>query len=203
MRIVVSGFEPFGGRKENRSQTLVKRLVVASPVTIEPVVLPVNFAELPKALAEITKKPVDRWLMLGESSKAQGLRIERRAVNSIEATQPDNAGQKPTGLQVIPGGPYELVSDMALADHAKLARSLGLDARVSRDAGRFICNAAMYAAIQAVGGDRLVFIHVPVDQEHGSDAALARALGEIAGRMARAKVKPYPAAAPTTAAASV
>jgi pyrrolidone-carboxylate peptidase len=173
MKIVVSAFEPFGGRDRNRSLELLNHL--AAQLLLETHVLPVCFAELSRCVTAIADTAPDFWLMLGESEKAQALHFERRAHNSIEARIPDNKGQQPRGCEVEPG-PETRDSKVKLGRLLNGLRILGIPARASYDAGRFACNAAYYLALSRLPSERVIFVHVPAEVEHGSDALLCRGL---------------------------
>lgn len=173
--ILVTAFEPFGGRTVNRSQLVLEHIAraAATPRGIRPNTrvitrtLPVSFGRLQKAIDRaLTCKP-DAVLLLGESGTAEELRLERVAVNRIEASIPDNDGEQPEGLPVVPSGPAAYFSTLPL--HAALGsvRRAGAPAAISHDAGLFACNAAYYLALHRLHGRSeeatpVVFVHVPV-----------------------------------------
>ncbi|MBS2030537.1 MAG: pyroglutamyl-peptidase I [Deltaproteobacteria bacterium] len=175
MRIVLSGFEPFGGRAVNRSATAAERLAERWPGELELVTLPVRFATLPEAIERVAVTTPDFWLMLGEASSASGLRLESTAANEISARIPDNDGAQPQGHPIAPGGK---VLQTALSIDALVRELTKLEVPVERsdDAGRFACNAAYYLALAKLGANRVLFVHVPDDATKLSGEQVLRGL---------------------------
>ena len=171
--IAVSAFEPFGGREHNRSLGLLRRLTRLRRINAH--VLPVAFAPLPRAVAAIAARKPRRWLMLGESALATGLKLEQRAWNRIDARLPDNLGAQPRGGKVA-RGPLVRSTGLPIDEWVSALAAMGVAAEHSLNAGRFACNAAYYLALSALDADRVLFVHVPTDEAHGSDALLAGGL---------------------------
>ena len=112
-RILVTAFEPFDDREENRSgQWLDAFLRVAAATALAHVAdlsaaeLPVDFVKLPRALARLwrAERP-DVWILPGESGKGDAIKVERVAVNLLDATIRDNAGRRRGDAPVVRGGP--------------------------------------------------------------------------------------------------
>ena len=165
MRAVIAGFEPFAGRRHNRSERAVRRL--AGMAEVELATLPVSFARLPAAL--------DLVLLCGESRRADELLVERVALNVADSRVPDNDGVLASGARLDHGGPLarEVQFDPARIVHA--LRAKGLRASVSSHAGTFLCNAALYAAL-AHPRALTAFIHVPARRRPFRAGAVARGL---------------------------
>ena len=157
MRIVVAAFEPFDGRRVNRSWLAVER--VAARPDLERVRLPVVFAELAVRVPELARR-ADALLLVGEARRP-ALSIERRAKNVVGDARADNAGARPSG-PIEPDGPAELTATWDAARVLAAARAAGARADVSDDAGAFCCNAALYHALRAAPASTPVgFLHVP------------------------------------------
>src|SRR5688572_5881262 len=101
-RIVITGFDPFGGRGTNRSWRWIevflraaRREGLAHHAELTAACLPVDFVALPKALEDLwrSERP-DVWLLTGESGRGANLRVERVAVNLLDARAADNAGRR-------------------------------------------------------------------------------------------------------------
>jgi pyroglutamyl-peptidase len=187
--IVVAAFEPFGGRRVNRSLEVAR--AAASRLGLRVHVLPVRFDRLARAVEALLRPPPDVLLLMGEHGRARAFHVERVAANAIEPRIADNAGKKPHG-PVRRGGPAARVATLparsALATLARHAPS-----RLSDDAGRFACNASLYLALDLAAVRRLRtrigFVHVPVRQVRFAGAvdaveALLRRL-EARGRARR------------------
>ena len=77
--MVLAAFEPFGGRRENQSERVVRELAAAPPraVEVDVHILPVTFARLPGAVRALVAQPAHALVIVGEASGARGLRLER------------------------------------------------------------------------------------------------------------------------------
>src|SRR5689334_24191265 len=88
---VVCGFEPFGGRVENRSWQVVSALPALPPdLTVERVQLPVDFAALRTLVPPLLARARRAVLLLGEAGATDALQVERVALNVADARIPDN-----------------------------------------------------------------------------------------------------------------
>ncbi|MDO5678129.1 MAG: pyroglutamyl-peptidase I [Propionibacteriaceae bacterium] len=168
MRVLVSGFEPFGGDVANASADAVLGLAAAwddPAVELHTVILPVTFDGAPALLAEtIAAVAPDVVLCVGEAGGRAAVTPERWAVNERQARIPDNAGQQPSGP--IDDGPERLGSRVDVDAIVAAMRAAGVVAEPSEDAGRFVCNAIFRAALTSFDGPA-GFIHVPALREHG------------------------------------
>ena len=197
--VLLTAFEPFGGRKVNRSQLVLEHVARAAAARVAPGrprvvtrVLPVSFDALGPAVARALRTGRGRpaaVVMLGEAGTAEELRLERVAVNRIDARIPDNAGKRPTGERVVEGGPAAYFSSAPLKRAQAAARKAGVPVRLSDDAGGFACNAAYYLALhrlhQAGAGELpVLFVHVPVQGKAVELRAAARAVLAILDALA-------------------
>ena len=103
VRIVVTGFEPFGGRERNLSWNVAARVAShGCPAgLVKAVMLPVSFSRVIVAVSDMLRdmRP-DAVLMLGLAPKRKRISVERLAVNLQDARQPDNDGAMPVDMPV-------------------------------------------------------------------------------------------------------
>jgi pyroglutamyl-peptidase len=158
--IVLTAFEPFGGRSRNRSAEVLARVGDVPGVTVEKVVLPVELGRLPAVVELALARRPDALVLLGEAGRATDVAVERLALNVIDARIPDNRGEQPRGTPVVPGGALALPSTWRHDDVVGALRAAGLPVRTSHHAGTFACNAALYLAL-AASACPAGFIHVP------------------------------------------
>lgn len=172
LKVAITGFGAFPGAPWNPTQALVARLAglrrpALADIAITPAIFPVSYAsvdiELSTLLARI--RP-DVLLMFGLAARTPYLRVETRARNAVSALWPDASHRKASGTRIVPGGPSALrfgADDVRLRE---AARATGIDVRLSRDAGRYLCNYLSWRAIEATSrGDGPAvsrFIHVPL-----------------------------------------
>ncbi|MGP9488441.1 pyroglutamyl-peptidase I family protein [Glutamicibacter sp. 363] len=151
MRILVTGFEPFGTDTHNASAELVRRLpATAGEHQIVTGLLPVSFTRAFPALGELlSMHQPDALVLLGEAGGRTEINLERWAVNEHTARIADNDGHQPAGERIIPNGPRR--REATLKTPSQLT--------VSEDAGRFVCNHIAYHAYGL--SIPAQFIHVP------------------------------------------
>jgi pyroglutamyl-peptidase len=195
MRILLTGFEPFGGRARNSSAEVVERLAGAPPtgVDLATAILPVTFAGAWPALerAVRTHEP-DAVVLLGQAAGRATVDVERVAINVAHTTAADNAGDAPEDRPLVAGGPDGRFATLPVRAIAEALHAEGIPAAVSNTAGTHVCNALLYLALQHLDVP-VGFVHLPLlpaqalDGAHPtmalptSAAAVAVALRTIAG----------------------
>jgi pyroglutamyl-peptidase len=163
---LVTGFEPFGGHSQNTSELLVNALAATSPVSPVCEILPTSFVRAGRRIEELllAHRP-EVAILFGLAAHESGVRIEERAKNRDESAASDNDGDIGRGREVSSGGPPSLRGSLPSAHLLALAKELGLNARLSRDAGGFVCNHVYYRALSLIrerGMPTLCgFIHLP------------------------------------------
>jgi pyroglutamyl-peptidase len=165
--VLVTGFEPFGGETLNPSWEVVKQL---EGVTIENcrVVtrqLPCVFGESLTVLkSAIDEKQPSVILAIGQAGGRVDITVERVAINVDDARIPDNRGQQPVDVEIVPGGPAAWFSSLPIKAMVSALREAGVPASVSQTAGTFVCNHVMYGLLHKIGALTEVrggFIHIP------------------------------------------
>lgn len=168
--ILVTGFEPFGGRGENPSLQVLARLKAPAGARLFKARLPVTGRAVgPRIAALIARHKPDLVVSLGLAAGEAAIRVERFAVNVADYAIKDNSGWQPEGMRLDAAGP---AAYFVTADPLKLAaaaRRAGAPAYVSNHAGGYVCNTLMYAALRAIELSGLpaiyAFVHLPVSTE--------------------------------------
>ena len=168
MRVVLTGFEPFGGSDVNSSWETAARVEQLAPigVELEVVQLPVSFKRAGEAIREIlqTKRP-DVLVMLGQRGKGQSVDIERIAVNLMDSANPDNDGFCPQEQRIADDGASAYFSNIPVKTLRDALVSRGIPAKVSNSAGLYVCNSTYYNALDEIFKYSLqvkaVFVHLP------------------------------------------
>ena len=167
MKVLVTGFEPFGGESINPSWEAVKALPDEfKGATLLKVQLPVSFNKVREILPRlITKEKPDIILMTGQAGGRPNVTVERVAINVMDSTMPDNDGFIPEDKPVFEGAPDAYFATIPIKAIVKVLRVAGIPAGVSNTAGTYVCNTAMFTALHtiAVSGmeAKAGFIHVP------------------------------------------
>ncbi|HSI58217.1 MAG TPA: pyroglutamyl-peptidase I [Ideonella sp.] len=173
-RILLSGFEPFGGDSFNPSWEVARalggtRIGEAEVVALElPCVFGAALTTLRDALATLQPGLV---LALGQAAGRCDLSIERIAINVDDARIADNAGARPVDQPVVPGGPAACFSTLPIKAMVAALQAQGVPASVSQTAGTFVCNHVFYGLMHALQGQGAVrggFMHLPLSTRQAS-----------------------------------
>ncbi len=168
--ILLTGFESWGDVPSNPTSELVEQLA-SDEVVGE--VLPVSFRRVGERLEELIRelKP-EAVLNLGLAPERPVIRVERVAINLIDARIPDNDGEQPVDVPIDPDGPPCYFSTLPTREVVEALRREGIPAFLSYSAGTYLCNYVMYKTLRTldVMGLRTPagFIHVPYSSEMAS-----------------------------------
>lgn len=166
-RILLTGFEPFGGDPINPSALVCRALhgQRVAHATVHAVELPCVFGRALQVLdaALAAQSPV-LVLALGLAAGRGEISVERVAINIDDARIPDNAGAQPVDVPVVAGGPAAWFSTLPVKAIVAALRQAGLPAGVSQSAGTFVCNHVFYGLQHRLAGTgvRSGFVHVPL-----------------------------------------
>ena len=174
MKIIVTGFDPFGGETINPSIECVKALPEIEGVELIRLELPTVFKESAKRLNEVINdvKP-DAVLSVGQAGGRPGITMERIAINVDDARIPDNISQQPIDETIQTEGEAAYFTTLPIKRIVKAIREAGISAEVSNSAGTFVCNHIMYqslfAATKADKPFKAGFMHIPFIPEQTTD----------------------------------
>jgi len=166
-RILLTGFDPFGGESINPSWEAVRRLdgrhIAGHRIVARQ--LPTEFAGSLRALKAAVRETTPTILLgVGQAGGRTQLSIERVAINVQDARIADNAGARPVDEPVIADGPAAYFSTLPIKAMLAALRAQGLPAEISQTAGTYVCNHIAYAMLHLASkkrGVRAGFIHIP------------------------------------------
>ncbi len=165
-RLLITGFGPFPRVPRNPSEGLA-RTVAKDPrwrrlgIAAEALVLETRYAAIETHLIpKIREFQPDAILMLGVAARRRHVSVETRAMNRVSRLMPDAGGVIAPQLAFRPNAPAVLRSRASLVQMMVAMRRRGVDARLSRDAGRYLCNAAYFSALMETLP--AIFIHIPM-----------------------------------------
>ncbi len=169
MRVLLVGFGPFPGAPRNPSAILAERLArgrrPALAATIRTAhVFATTYAAVDSELPRLLAGRPDIVLMFGLAARRRQLCIETKARNARSVLFPDVCGYRPARSVIVPGGPAALRGGAPFAPLLAAARASRMPARLSRDAGRYVCNYSYWRALEIAGrGNRplVQFVHIP------------------------------------------
>ena len=167
-KVLITAFEPFGGKETNMSEAVLRMLPEEiGGCTVRKLLLPVVFG---RAAEQVLREPADAVFMLGEAGGRDTVTPEIRAVNCREARIPDNEGNRPTGGKILPGGPETWYTGIPVRRITARMREEGYRIGVSEDAGTYVCNDTFYSAGVRRQGPT-AFIHCPAEADDVSAVA--------------------------------
>ena len=167
MKILVTGFDPFGSDKINPAIEAVKRL----PDTIKgakiiKLEIPTVFNKSAQVVHQaIVKEQPDYVLNVGQAGGRSALTPERVAININDGRIPDNDGYQPLDEPIQPDGDTAYFTQLPIKAMAKAIRAAGLPAIVSDTAGTYVCNhifyQVQYMRTKEFPKLKAGFIHIP------------------------------------------
>ena len=167
MKILVTGFDPFGGEKVNPALEAVKSLPsVIHGAEIRWVEITTVFYQSAEVLeAEIVRYQPNVVLCIGQAGGRTSLTPERVAINQDDARIPDNQGNQPIDTPIRLDGEAAYFSTLPIKAMVQAIKEDGLPATVSNTAGTFVCNHLMYQALYLADKKfpnvRAGFMHIP------------------------------------------
>ena len=173
VRILVTGFEPFGGQSLNPSWEVARALhgLALPGAQVTAVQLPCVFAQaLPALQQALAQHRPDIVLALGQAEGRCDFSVERVAINVMDARIADNAGAQPIDVPVIAGGPAAYFSTLPIKSLVAGLKAAGFPASVSQTAGTFVCNQVFYALQHTLAGRGVHsgFVHLPLLPEQAA-----------------------------------
>ena len=172
MKILITGFQPFGGQSVNPAWEAVRKLPdVLGDKVLWKLEIPVTFGGAFDAVeAKAAEIDPDVILCVGQAGGRDAVTPERIAVNLQDASIPDNAGNQPVDLPVVADGANAYFTSLPVKAMAAAARALDIPCRLSCTAGTYVCNDVFYRLLHRYRdtGKRVGFVHVPFLPEQGS-----------------------------------
>ena len=171
-RLLITGFDPFGGEKINPAWEAVKQLPDrVGEYDLCKLEIPTVFGMAARRVLEAAEgfRPDVIWC-IGQAGGRAAVTPERIAVNIRDAKIADNAGNVPVGEFVDPDGPAAMFTTVPVMKMAEAICAAGLPGAVSNSAGAFVCNDTLYLLLRHYEGTavRVGFVHVPYLPEQGS-----------------------------------
>lgn len=171
MKILLTGFDPFGGEAINPAyeavRALPERIGEAELITLK---IPTAFSRSIKVVDEVIRQyRPDVVLCIGQSGGRSQICLEKVAINLAEARIPDNDGAQPIDQPLQKEGPDAYFATIPVKAVVERLKAEGIPAAVSYTAGTYVCNSLMYQVLHLADlhypSMRAGFIHVPFAME--------------------------------------
>lgn len=167
--LLLTGFEPFGGRAINPSEQVVRYMEQSSlpDVRLHTAVLPVSRHEGPAALLHALEETrPDAVICLGLAAGIAAIQLERIAVNLLDFPTADNSGEQIADAPIVAGGPAAYFTTLPVRAIHNALTAAAIPAQLSLSAGSFLCNQIIYTLLHELAQRRWAipagFIHLPL-----------------------------------------
>lgn len=167
MKVLITGFDPFGGESINPAWEAVKmmrdEIAGAEIVKMQiPTVVGKSIEKIHEKMKEINPDVV---LSIGQAGGRFGVTPERVAINITDARIPDNEGNQPIDAPIFVDGPAAYFTNLPVKAMVESIKDAGYPSVLSNTAGTYICNHVMYGILYYIDKEfpnvRGGFIHVP------------------------------------------
>ena len=183
MKLLVTGFEPFGGETVNPAWEAVQRLperIGAWELT--KLQVPTVFGSAAECVLSRAQTLLpDAIVCVGQAGGRRAVTPELVAINLQYASIADNRGQQPQDVPCVLGAPNAYFSTLPVRRMAEAIRAAGLPGELSYSAGSFVCNDLLFRLLHRYDGTqtRVCFIHVPYLPEQAKNGVPSMQLDDI------------------------
>ena len=167
MKILVTGFDPFGGEPINPAIESVKKLPdnIAGAEIIKLEIPTVRKKSLEKIEKAINEHNPDVILSIGQAGGRFDISIERVGINLDDFRIPDNEGNQIIDEPIFPDGENSYFVKLPVKAMVQNVQKNNIPASVSYTAGTFVCNHVLYGVLYLIEkkykGKKSGFIHIP------------------------------------------
>ena len=174
MRILITGFEPYWDYHENSSWEVAKILSSYKSEAFEIVTeqMPVSFSHVADALHKaIANHNPDLIVLLGQSGGSERIKLERFALNLMDAKICDNDGYCPDEELIYEDKPAALRTSLPIKKLCSAIENQDIKVKISNSCGLYVCNRVYYEALLACSNNpsmNAIFIHLPFYEDQPS-----------------------------------
>ena len=172
-KVLITGFEPFGGASINPALEAVKALdgLELEGGVIVTCQVPVTRYESIRAIVDAieTHQP-SIVITVGQAAGRASMSPERIAINMDDFRIPDNGGNQPIDLAIDEDGPAAYFTSLPIKAITKAMQDRGIPCQVSNTAGTFVCNHVFYGIQHFLRDTDIAhgFIHIPLLPEQAA-----------------------------------
>lgn len=182
-KLLITGFDLFGGEIVNPSWEAVKRLPdVIGDWTLTKVEIPTAFGLAAQNVLSVAQElQPDAIICVGQAGGRGSVTPEAYGVNLRHARIADNKGNQPLAKPIVQDAPATYAATLPVCEMVSAVRSAGLPCKLSYSAGRFVCNDLLYTLLHHYDGTGTMvgFIHVPYLPEQAKNGQPSMTLADI------------------------
>ena len=146
MNILITAFEPFGGRSKNQSHAVAETLAVGG-CNLDVILLPVSFENAPTNV-------------VSAASAKYYVRLERLALIFMDSERADNTGRIAGEDTIIPQAPIAYLTGFPIKIVYRDLKGKGYNVKISNSAGTFVCNSLYYNILHLLNKNG-IFLAIP------------------------------------------
>ena len=175
MRVLITGFDKFGGESINPSSLCINSLPDnIDDIEIKKITLPTVFKDSSRVLEEnIASFSPNIVICVGQAGGRSKITPERIAINIDDARIPDNIGNSPIDEIIRKDGENAYFSTLPIKAIVDELNKNNIPSAISNTAGTFVCNHIMYDALYITSKKypniKAGFIHIPYIKEQVKD----------------------------------
>lgn len=168
MKILITGFEPFGSNNENSSWVVANKVATQNTFGIDIALelMPVSFRSVAKTLrTAVTRHNPDLLIMLGQAGSSDKVRLERIAINMMDARNADNDGFIPDEEPINTETPVALFTNTDIKQLYNAIAEQSIPVKISNSYGLYVCNRIYYEALMLcneINKMKAIFVHLPL-----------------------------------------
>lgn len=168
MKILITGFEPFGSNDENSSWVVANKVATQNTFGIDIALelMPVSFRSVAKTLrTAVTRHNPDLLIMLGQAGSGDKVRLERIAINMMDARNADNDGFIPDEEPINTETPVALFTNTDIKQLYNAIAEQSIPVKISNSCGLYVCNRIYYEALMLcneINKMKAIFVHLPL-----------------------------------------
>ena len=168
MRLLLTGFEPYWDYYVNSSWVVAEKVATlgVSGVYIFTEQMPVSFSRVTGVLRKaIEKHSPDMIIMLGQASESEHIRLERVALNMMDARLSDNDNYTPNEEPINIEAPPALFTNTPIKSLCTAIERHGILVKISNSCGLYVCNRLYYEALMICRENAkmsAIFVHLPL-----------------------------------------
>ena len=172
-KLLVTGFDPFGGESVNPAREAVLRLPDAvGGYEITKLEIPTVFGLAAETVLQAAEELCPHAILcVGQAGGRAAVTPEVVAINLREASIPDNAGNIPVNTPVIENAPAAYFATLPVRDMVQAVKECGIPCTLSYSAGTFVCNDLLYTLLHRYRDTdvQVGFVHIPYLPEQARD----------------------------------
>ncbi len=189
-KLLITGFDPFGGALVNPSREAVMALPERiGEYELTKLEVPTVFGLAAERVLAVTEELCPEAIIcVGQAGGRAEVTPEVVGINLREASIPDNEGNRPMNLPVAEGGPAAYFATLPVREMVAAIKSAGIPAKLSYSAGAFVCNDLLYTLLHRYSGTevKVGFIHIPYLPEQAKEGVPSLPLDTVVAALREA-----------------